>query len=103
MVSAPPESGAAGPAPQVRYESAAYAAETGDLLALLRATAPDARTVLLVAHNPGISLLSISLDRVGADREGLRTSGIVVHRVSGGWAELGTAPAPVTAHHTPRA
>ncbi|XTZ13535.1 SixA phosphatase family protein [Micromonospora echinospora] len=92
-----------GPKPRVRYEPAVYAAETADLLDLLRATEPDARTVLLVAHNPGISLVSIVLDRVGADREGLRTSGVVVHRVTGDWADLGTAPAPVTARHTARA
>ncbi|MEV0324879.1 histidine phosphatase family protein [Micromonospora echinospora] len=92
-----------GPKPRVRYEPAVYAAETADLLDLLRATEPDARTVLLVAHNPGISLVSIVLDQVGADREGLRTSGVVVHRVTGDWADLGTAPAPVTARHTARA
>ncbi|MFI6227202.1 SixA phosphatase family protein [Micromonospora echinospora] len=92
-----------GPKPRVRYEPAVYAAETADLLDLLRATDPDAGTVLLVAHNPGISLVSIVLDRVGADREGLRTSGVVVHRVTGDWADLGTAPAPVTARHTARA
>ncbi|OZV80042.1 hypothetical protein CA850_15085 [Micromonospora echinospora] len=92
-----------GPKPRVRYEPTVYAAETADLLDLLRATEPDARTVLLVAHNPGISLVSIVLDRAGADREGLRTSGVVVHRVTGDWADLGTVPAPVTARHTARA
>ncbi|GLY22625.1 histidine phosphatase family protein [Micromonospora sp. NBRC 101691] len=99
------ESGTAGNGakPRVRYEPAVYAAETADLLDLLRATDPDAGTVLLVAHNPGISLVSIVLDRVGADREGLRTSGVVVHRVTGDWADLGTAPAPVAARHTARA
>ncbi|MFI6823065.1 SixA phosphatase family protein [Micromonospora sp. NPDC050187] len=92
-----------GPTPLVRYESAVYAAEAADLLDLLRAVEPDAGTVLLVAHNPGISLVSIALDRIGADREGLRTSGVVVHRVTGAWADLGTTPAPVTARHTARA
>lgn len=88
--------------PRVRYESTAYAAETAALLALLRTTEPDAGTVLLVAHNPGISLLSIALDGAGADREGLRTSGLVVHRFTGAWADLGLTPAPVTHHHTAR-
>lgn len=103
MAGAPAESGPGGPKPRIRYESAAYAAETADLLALLRAVEPDAGTVLLVGHNPSVSLLSIVLDRVGADREGLRTSGVVVHRVPGAWSTLGTGPAPVTTRHTPRA
>jgi phosphohistidine phosphatase len=103
MTGPPAESGPADEVPRVRYESAVYAAETGDLLDVLRATEPDAGTVLLVAHNPGISLLSITLDRIGADREGLRTSGVVVHRVTGAWADLGATPALVTARHTARA
>ncbi|BCL14955.1 SixA phosphatase family protein [Micromonospora sagamiensis] len=90
-------------APRVRHEPTVYAADTADLLDLLRAVEPDAGTVLLVGHNPGISLLSIALDRAGADREGLRTSGVVVHRVTGAWADLGTVPAPVIERHTARA
>lgn len=102
MAGAPTGSGPERPAPRVGYESTVYAAETADLLAALRAVEPDAGTVLLVGHNPSISLLSIALDREGADREGLRTSGIVVHRVAGDWSGLGTDPAPVVTHHTPR-
>ncbi|MEU4566023.1 histidine phosphatase family protein [Micromonospora sp. NPDC023956] len=92
-----------GATPQVRYESAVYLADTADLLDLLRATAPDADTILLVGHNPGISLVSIALDPTGAEREGLRTSGVVVHRVTGAWADLGGTPAPIAARHTARA
>ncbi|WBB78229.1 histidine phosphatase family protein [Micromonospora sp. WMMD882] len=86
-----------GPAPRIRYESSAYAAETADLLALLRSVEPTAGTVLLVGHNPAVSLLSIALDDGGADRDGLPTGGVVVHRVTGPWSALGGAPAAVTA------
>jgi phosphohistidine phosphatase len=54
MTGSPPEGGPAGSAPAVHYERDAYEATPGDLLALVRRTEPEAATVLLVAHNPGI-------------------------------------------------
>ncbi|MCM0674115.1 histidine phosphatase family protein [Micromonospora phytophila] len=102
MTGSPPEGGPAGPAPVVRYESDAYEAHPEDLLALVRQVEPDARTVLLIAHNPGISLLSALLDPERADRDELRTSDIVVHRPTVGWAELDRGRAAITARHTAR-
>ena len=67
----------------------------------MRSVPPEAVTVLLVAHNPGISLLSALLDPQRADQQGLRTTGLVVHRARLPWAEL--RQADVTARHTARA
>jgi phosphohistidine phosphatase len=91
-----------GPAgPVVRYEPSAYEASPAGLLGLVRSVPPEAVTVLLVAHNPGISLLSALLDPQGAEQEGLRTSGLVVHRTRLPWAEL--RHAGIAARHTARA
>ncbi|MDM4721603.1 histidine phosphatase family protein [Micromonospora sp. WMMA1363] len=102
MTGAPPENGSAGPAPAVHYETDAYAAHPEDLLALLRRVGPDARTVLLIAHNPGISLLSALLAPEREDQDGLRTSDVVVHRTAVGWEELAGRSTVITAWHTAR-
>ncbi|TDC48230.1 histidine phosphatase family protein [Micromonospora sp. KC207] len=101
MTGSPDEAGPAGPAPVVRYEPGAYEAQPAELLTLVRSAPAEASTVLLVAHNPGISLLSAFLDPERADQEGLRTSDLVVHRTRLTWAEL--LRADITARHTARA
>ncbi|MEO3770953.1 histidine phosphatase family protein [Micromonospora sp. B9E7] len=102
MAGSPPEGGPTGPRPVVRYETGAYDAHPEELLALVRTVDPAAQTTLLIAHNPGISLLSALLDPDGAAEEGLRTAELAVHRGRFGWAELGRAGAPITAAHTAR-
>ncbi|SCL59628.1 phosphohistidine phosphatase [Micromonospora citrea] len=102
MTGSPAEGGSAGPAPVVHYEADAYEARPEDLLALVNRADPAARTVLLIAHNPGISLLSALLDPLRADQDGLRTSDVVVHRSVGDWAGLGRGGAPIAARHTAR-
>lgn len=102
MTGAPPEGGSAGPAPEVHYADDAYEAHPADLLALVRRVAPAARTVLLIAHNPGVSQLSILLDSEQADRDPQRTSQAVVHRTTAEWAGLGRRDTVITAEHTAR-
>ncbi|MEV6691206.1 histidine phosphatase family protein [Micromonospora sp. NPDC051196] len=102
VTGSPPEGGPAGSVPRVRYEPDAYEAHPEDLLTLVRRVEPTVRTVLLVAHNPGISLLSELLDPQRADRNGLRTCDLVVHRTTLPWAELARATAAINARHTVR-
>lgn len=102
MTGTPPEGGPAGSSPVVRYEPTAYEAHPQELLALVRAADPTARTVLLIAHNPGISLLSALLDPERADPEGLRTTDLVMHRTEAAWAELAPGGAPIVDRHTAR-
>ncbi|MFI7606974.1 SixA phosphatase family protein [Micromonospora sp. NPDC049366] len=103
MTGSPPEGGSAGPRPEVRYEADAYEAHPDDLLALVHRVDPAARTVLLIAHNPGISLLSALLDPARAtDPEGLRTSELAVHRTSARWADLARGDTELTHRHTAR-
>lgn len=90
-------------APVVRYERRAYDGSAEDLLTLVRGADEAAGTVLLIGHNPSISELSAALDPGGdVDSDGLRTSGIAVHRVSGVWADAGAEPAPLAESHTAR-
>ncbi|MFY1685894.1 SixA phosphatase family protein [Micromonospora sp. WMMD730] len=102
MTGSRPEGAPAGTAPVVRYAAAAYEAHPDDLLDLVRTVEPEAGTVLLVAHNPGVSLLSALLDPDRADREGLRTSDLVVHRTAAPWAQLTPGGAPIVDRHTAR-
>ncbi|MGQ5260809.1 SixA phosphatase family protein [Micromonospora sp. ZYX-F-536] len=102
MTGTPPEGGPAGPRPSVRYEPGAYDAHPEELLALVRTVDAEARTALLIAHNPGISLLSALLDPEGTDGEGLRTTELAVHRAPVAWTELDRAGAPITDRHTAR-
>lgn len=79
-------------AKQVRYERKVYEGAAEDLLKVLRTVDPDARVVILVGHNPSISLLSGLLDPSGAtDSDGLRTCGIAVHQTDDEWRALQTA------------
>lgn len=98
-----PAADAAGTAaPTVRYEPQVYRGRASDLLDLVRATDPATRTVLLIGHNPTISDLSTLLDPVHAEPNGLRTGGIVVHRVDGGWTDVRERAAPIVKWHTAR-
>ncbi|NES14501.1 MULTISPECIES: histidine phosphatase family protein [Micromonospora] len=102
ITGSPPEGGPTGSSPVVRYEPTAYEARPEDLLELVRAVPPGTGTVLLVAHNPGISLLSALLDPQRADPDGLRTTDLVVHRPTTRWAALAPGGAPITGRHTAR-
>jgi phosphohistidine phosphatase len=91
------------PAPAVRYEPAVYDGPAADLLGLVHGVSEQTASVLLIGHNPSISQLSAVLDPgIGMDSDGLRTSGIAVHQVTGAWAECGTRHAPLTASYTGR-
>ena len=61
-----------GPFPfRVQFEQRIYAAATATLLELVRATADEIQSLLLVGHNPGLERLVVELGR--DDGEGLRT------------------------------
>ena len=62
MTGSPPEGGPTGPRPTVRYEPGVYDAHARGAAGAGPDGRPGGRTVLLIAHNPGISLLSALLD-----------------------------------------
>ena len=98
---AQPSSGSV--SPEVRYESVLYGASVRTLLASVRGAPPQATTLLLIGHNPGLSALSAALDPDRPETEGLSTAGIAVHTFAGAWTDLATGGAPLAAAHTARA
>jgi phosphohistidine phosphatase len=88
--------------PAVRYERELYDGGAGDLLKAIQTADPAAKVVMVIGHNPSVSLLSEMLDPDSElDSDGLRTCGIAIHAVSGAWSGLKSAG--LTAVHTARA
>ncbi len=91
-------------APQVHYDAQIYEAGVEALLALVRAAGQEFHTMLLIGHNPSVSLLSTILDpRASRDSDGLRTSGLAVHAGPAAWEGFGAGTAPLVAAYTGRA
>jgi phosphohistidine phosphatase len=91
-------------APEVRYERDLYYSGTERVLALVRSVPVGAATVLVIGHNPTVSLLSAALDPAAArDSDGLRTSGIAVHVLDGDWSTCVPGAARLVATETARA
>jgi phosphohistidine phosphatase len=88
-------------APDVRYARELYDGGAGELLKVIQGADPSARVVMVIGHNPAISMLSERLDPGRLDSDGLRTGGIAIHTVGAPWSELKYAA--FTATHTARA
>jgi len=89
-------------APSVRYERELYDGGADDLLKVIQTADPAARVVMVIGHNPSISLLSELLDPDSdLDSDGLRTCGIAIHEVTAQWSDVKSAK--LIAIHTARA
>ncbi|MFK4146049.1 SixA phosphatase family protein [Streptomyces sp. NPDC004065] len=98
-----------GTPPAVRYDTRLYAAGAADLLAVVREAPPEAGTLLLVGHNPGLEELVLELagDGLGDALDRLRTkfptSAIAVLAWHGpGWQALAPGAALLTQLTVPR-
>jgi len=83
------------PAIDVTYDDRLYNASTGSLLDTIR-DEQESRVLLVLSHNPGISLLGLELGRgdprAEVDlREGFAPSTLAVFEVRTRWDELSTA------------
>jgi len=87
------------PTPPVRYEDQLYDATAEEVLAVVQALPDEAGTVVLVAHNPGLSDLARLL--TGELRE-LKTSSIAVLTWSGSWSDAAPGHAVEVAFATSR-
>src|SRR2546421_5335808 len=86
---------AGSPEPEVRYDPDLYHGGVAEALTVVQGIPANVGTVLLIGHNPTVSMLSALLDHAaGRDSDGLRTCGIAVHRREGGWADFRPATAP---------
>jgi phosphohistidine phosphatase len=91
---------ALGRSPRTTISDAVYAASAEELLAVVRGLPEDARTVVLVGHNPGLEDLVALL--TGED-VALPTSAIAVIDVDGPWDDAGPGSAVLVASGRPPA
>jgi phosphohistidine phosphatase len=89
--------------PTVVYDPRLYEGGASEMIEAIRDVEQATRTVLVIGHNPTISMVSGVLDPANDVDDGLRTSGLAVHRLAGSWSECGRGEAPLTATHTARA
>ncbi|TFC06983.1 histidine phosphatase family protein [Cryobacterium adonitolivorans] len=76
--------------PEARVDERAYAASVSDLLQIVQELPDELRTVILVAHNPGLEELVSVLT---GESVTLPTSALAVLGVPGTWAELAASTA----------
>ncbi len=87
-----------------------YSAEPETMLDLMRATADEVQTLLVIGHNPTIAYLAQMLDDGNGDEEasaallgGYPTCALTVFDHDGPWADLTMGAAAVRAFHVGRA
>ena len=85
----------------VVYPDELYDGGPQEMLQAIQSTSDDVDVLMVVGHNPTVSIVSAMLDP-SADTE-LRTAGLTVHRVDGSWKECRPKSAPQTGAHTARA
>jgi phosphohistidine phosphatase len=96
--------------PAVSFDNRVYGTSAGELLDLVRQTAPGTRRLLIVGHDPAIQELTLALasGQAGDPRALARvrvkfpTAAIAVLEITGTWRELGPGQAPLTAFVVPR-
>jgi phosphohistidine phosphatase len=86
--------------PPVQEDDRVYAGSARSLLAVLRELPPEASTVVLVGHNPGVEDLVASLT---GHRVPMPTSALAVIDLAGAWAASGNTAAELQAHGRPPA
>ncbi len=88
----------------VRFEDAIYDAEPETLLGLVRAVPDEARSIVMVGHNPGFEDLARMLTGPGEARlaAGMPTAAFAVLALPGAaWGEVGTGAARLLRFVTP--
>jgi phosphohistidine phosphatase len=86
---------------RVEYQPALYTAGVDEVLDVIAGVADQVSTVLVIGHNPTLSMASAHLDPTRAG--GIRTAGIAVHTIPGPWSACRPASAPLVQAHTARA
>jgi phosphohistidine phosphatase len=98
-----------GRAPRTVHDDRIYQNTVEDLLAVIRESPPQARTLFLVGHNPAIEALATELDDGAGDRAAAKematkfpTSGIAVLAANGPWSTLTLGGASLVSFAVPR-
>ncbi len=92
---------------EVRFESALYAASSGELLGRLRSVAEPVPSVMLVGHNPGLQELGLRLARPSARRDVLErkfpTGALAILEMdAASWRKVAEGPGELTSLILPR-
>jgi phosphohistidine phosphatase len=88
------------PPPATQVEDRLYATSTSDLLELIQELPPEASRVVLVGHNPDLSVLATVLS---GEELSMRTASLAILEVPGEWSAVGPGAATLTQFVTPRA
>lgn len=85
------------PAIDLSFDDRLYNASTGTLIEVIQEEL-EAQVILVLAHNPGISVLALELGRSDAEseaalREGFAPASLAVFEIDGPWCELSPASA----------
>jgi phosphohistidine phosphatase len=91
------------PSAEAVFEIDLYEAGVPKSISLVNGVSASVGCVLLIGHNPTVTLLSTLLDPGTEVAEGLRTGGLAVHRLDGDWTDFAAGTAPLTGTHTARA
>ncbi|MFC5995098.1 SixA phosphatase family protein [Pseudonocardia hispaniensis] len=85
--------------PAPRFDERVYAANARELLTVVRKLPEEARTAVLVGHNPALQEFVELLSGVAVE---MKTSAIAVAAWSSGWADADARVAVLEEHATPR-
>ncbi|WAU81081.1 histidine phosphatase family protein [Streptomyces sp. Qhu-G9] len=97
-----------GTPPPVRHDARLYGADVPELLEVVREAPAEAKTLLLIGHNPGLEDLVLTLagdsldDALDDVRTKFPTSAIAILARHGGWESLGPGTALLTDMIVPR-
>lgn len=96
-------------APRTELDKRIYEASVEDLLAVINEAPPQARTLVVVGHNPSVEALAGELDGGKGDRAAAKemarkfpTSGIAAFEVNGPWSALAPGGATLVSFAAPR-
>jgi phosphohistidine phosphatase len=94
------------PETRIEYDDAVYQATVESLAGVLRKVPEQTESVMLVGHNPSIHDFAVDIAADGDELERLAakfpTCALAEFEFDGGWAELGTDSATVTAFIAPK-
>ncbi len=88
--------------PRAQESRAMYLAEPAAILTLIRRSSPAVGCLLVIGHNPGLSLLAGQLAPSASGR-GLVKGGLALFEVETGWEALGPASSRLAAWREPYA
>ena len=89
--------------PPVAYERGLYSEGAETTLRMVAEIPDEIKTLVVVGHNPTVSIVSAALDPEGGHGNGLGTASLAVHEFPGPWSDCDRGRLPLVIVHTARA